>query len=453
MKSKSFISCLILIAVVLTWMLPFSLPTAAATRPTFPSTDGARSVYLCHLESNQVLIHTNTEISIAPASTVKMMTALLAIEQYYPQLNKTVVITEEMIRDVSGTSMKLSVGMQVTVEDLLYGTLCGGYNDAAQALAVLCNGSVSAFVLSMNQRAKEIGMTKTNFTNPTGWDDPKMTTTLRDIVLLSKVVLKNPLYTKISAASSYTYYHSEKQASVTIFNRNAMVSGYYASGYLNPRAKGLIAGMTDAGGYCVASCLEYDGSHYLCIVMGAEETNGEIYSYKIANDLFHFMMKNYSYRQVCKSGTEICRLSAQLATAKAREDGTSIPCFAATDLYALLPDTVDIDQDLEYRYYFHEKEWEAPIQKGTVVGGVDIYFEDEKLASTKLVAGESVSANSFLIFLKQTKCFLISRSFLIFIVLCLLLLFGYWFIFEKRHRVTRTRKIKHRDFFDSKSHR
>ena len=447
MKRKYFASGLMLILLILTWLLPLILPVSALAPQDLPSTEGANSVYLCHLESNQVLLRKNAEASIAPASTVKMMTGLLAIERYGNRLEDSVILTEEMVKGISGTSMKLSVGMHITVKDLLYGTLCGGYNDAAQSLAILCEGSVSSFVAKMNDRAHQLGMMQTNYTNPTGWDDPAMTTTLRDVALLSKEAWKNGLYTTISSKSSYTFYHSAKQESVTIFNRNAMVSGYYATGYLNSRATGLIAGMTDAGGYCVASCIEYDGTNYLCVVMGAEEKNGEIYSYKIANDLLNFMVRNYSYRQICAQGAEICNLPIRLAASGVKEDNANLPCYIATDLYAVLPDTADIKNDLEYRYYFHESEWNAPIQKGTVVGGVDIYFEDENIASTKLIAGKSEDANPILLFLEQTKAFLLGRFFLLSLTFFVILLVLDWFLFEKNHRSLKARKIQYKNFY------
>ena len=150
----------------------------------------ADGYYLYNFEYDLVMAQDGIDLPISPSSTVKIMTACVALESGI-SVDKTVTITSEMIKGVTGRFMGLKAGEKLTVEDLLYATVCGGFNDAAQALAIATCGSMTEFIEKMNSKAKELGMTATRYENVTGMYHSEMVTTIGDIAILAKYMSKN----------------------------------------------------------------------------------------------------------------------------------------------------------------------------------------------------------------------------------------------------------------------
>ena len=296
---------------------------AAAAAPPLPSTDGAPTVYLWNAEHNKTVISKCESETIYPASMTKIMTGLVAIDLIGDKLDEKVVVSAEMLRGSNGTSMQIAAGELLSYRDLLYGAICGGFNDATTALAVSSAGSLSQFVDKMNEKAKELGTLDTFYTNPTGWHDDAMVTTLADTVKIAKAAMKNELYVTVSSAVSYTIEKTNMSDAFTVHNRNGLISSHYAYGYYNRRAKGLIAGMTDEGGYCVATFAEYGGLTYLCIVMGAESVGQTIMSYKIANSLISYAISYFGEAEVIEKGETVAEIELEYAAVGGDGDG----CF------------------------------------------------------------------------------------------------------------------------------
>lgn len=399
--------------------------------------DKADAIYFYSYESRSVLYSKNENKLIFPASTVKIMTGLIACEMLSNRLNEQIVITDEMLTGRSGTSIGLKVGMSVTIEDLLYGAICGGGNDAATALSVICSGSVDAFVKEMNHYTLSLGMSSTIYKNPTGLDENGAQTSIADVALLSKNAVKNALYMKISSAKNHSFNDT------VIYNRNALISHFTATQYLNDKVSGLNAGSTENGGYVVSTLAEVGGIKYLCIVMGAEREGGEIYSYKIANSLINEAFSKYSRVKILNKGDLISTLPVECALST--DNNVSINCVVEEDVFAYLPKDIDMKRDLEYRAYFHDKELSAPISKSAVIGGINVYFNGKYVGSTRIISTSSVEENSFLTFMKEMKSFLISRYFLIFIAIALPSVLAFLY-FERMKRYRRGR-IKRKNLF------
>ncbi|MEX2028635.1 MAG: D-alanyl-D-alanine carboxypeptidase family protein [Candidatus Curtissbacteria bacterium] len=132
-----------------------------------------------------------------PASTTKLMTALVALERCLPQTVLKVGYVER-----EGTQMGLATGDEVTVESLLYGLLVPSGNDAAFVLAYSCANSYQNFIAEMNKKAKDLGMANTHFSNPAGFDSTLQYSTARDLTKLSRAAVANPLISKIVATRS-----------------------------------------------------------------------------------------------------------------------------------------------------------------------------------------------------------------------------------------------------------
>ncbi len=413
-----------------------------------PSLDNAESVYLYCVESKKILAQKNLNATIYPASTVKLMTGLIAAEKLADRMEETVTVTRSMISGVDGTSMKLSEGDRVRIIDLFYGAICGGYNDAANALAVICSGSVRDFVTLMNSRAAELGMSGTHYTNPTGWHDDNMYTTLSDTAVISLEVMKNELYVAASSSVSYTVPYSETTPSYSFNNRNCLISSYYGQGYVNRYARGLIAGMTDEGGYCVSTFAEYKGFTYLCIVMGATASEKTVYSYSVANSLIEYARSAFRYVEVMSEGDIICEIPVNLAMpASDAEKQLTVSAVVAKDITAAVPSEADTEKDISYKYYLYEDELNAPVKAGSIVGGIDIYYNGEIVASSSLLAASDIEANGFLVFLDKAEKAILSRTSVISLISFLVIFSIYYYFDELRHRRKKTRNIGYKNIY------
>ena len=170
----------------------------------------AKSAVAVDVKSGIILFEKNSKIRLLPASTTKLMTALVSLERCNPNQAVTVTFVEK-----EPTSMGLELGDIVSVKSLLYGLLVASGNDAAAALAYACSSTISEFVKEMNAKALELGLLNTHFANPAGFDDPAQYTTSYDLARLARVAVANPLISKIvstkstvvtDAAQSKTYY-------------------------------------------------------------------------------------------------------------------------------------------------------------------------------------------------------------------------------------------------------
>lgn len=157
----------------------------------------ARSVYIIDVKSGVSLYEKNPNLKHLPASTTKLMTALVALEKCSPETVVTVGGVQK-----TGNQMGLAPGDQVTVENLTYGLLIKSGNDAAYALANSCAESYPKFIETMNEKAKALDMPNTHFANPAGFDDSLQYSTAADLAKLAKVAVGNPLIAKIVSTKS-----------------------------------------------------------------------------------------------------------------------------------------------------------------------------------------------------------------------------------------------------------
>lgn len=436
-----FFSFLLIIAAILPC---FTVSIHAKTEA--PDISNAKAVCLYNINTDKNILSSNMQKKIFPASAVKMMTGLIACEILASRLDERITVTEEMLAVSRGNNIRLKAGMSVSLKDLLYGILCGGGNDASLVLASVCGGSIEGFVGIMNEKAEEWGMNSTHFTNPTGLDDSNMYSTLADIMIIAKKAYANELYLEASSAMSYVYTPDGYSEQIKFFNRNALISTFYAIGYRNLYASGLIAGNTDLGGYCVITYAEKEDTGYICAVMGAEADEETIYSYEIANKLLDYAFENYYHVRIAQSGQYICDIPIRLAMPDTDEEQTSVKCVIQDDVYALTYIGISAD-DLRYRYYFHDEEPEAPVVVGEIVGGVDIIYNEEIIGTAKLVTAEEAQASGILLFLDGMRELFTGRLFWL-CVIFFVLMFGVYYYFETlRFKHKKTKKINYRNYY------
>jgi serine-type D-Ala-D-Ala carboxypeptidase (penicillin-binding protein 5/6) len=215
----------------------------------------AKSALLVDQDSGQTLFALHPDDPLPPASTTKLMTALLVLQQ--ANLDDVVTISQAAAA-TQGSRMGLTAGQKLTVRDLLYGLLLPSGNDAAVALAEHVAGSEADFVDMMNRQAASLGLNATHFAGPHGMDAEGQTSSAADLLTLAQADLQYPLFAQIVATPSV------EVGGMALTNTNELLGTY-------PGADGVKTGTSDAGGECLVASVTRQGHRLLAIVLGSQD--------------------------------------------------------------------------------------------------------------------------------------------------------------------------------------
>lgn len=249
MKNPKTVLYILIMATFL--LAALTLVISAETAPH----SAAKSFALYNPDTDSFLHGRNMNMRLPMASTTKIITGLIAIEQLEP--DRIIRITDDAV-GVEGSSIYLSAGDELTAEQLTYALLLQSANDAAVALAIEIGGTVDGFADIMNERAEEIGAIDTHFSNPHGLDDEKHYTTARDLALIAAEAIKNESFKKIASTYKYTLRIGEK--SRTIVNHNKLLRSY--DGCI-----GVKTGYTRACGRCLVSAAKNNGITLIAVTL------------------------------------------------------------------------------------------------------------------------------------------------------------------------------------------
>ncbi len=231
--------------------------TMAAAKPSPSMGVSARAAVLYEPETKNFLYTKNESQRLPMASTTKIMTALVAVEN--SALEDKVKIDSRAV-GVEGSSAYLSEGEILTLEELLYALLLQSANDAAVAIACHISGSVEEFANLMNDKASELGLCDTHFTNPHGLDDEEHYTTAKELAEITAEALNNETLKKITSTYKYTSTSSEKTR--TYVNHNKLLKRYDGS-------IGVKTGFTKKCGRCLVGAAERDGLTFITVTLNA----------------------------------------------------------------------------------------------------------------------------------------------------------------------------------------
>lgn len=219
--------------------------------------NGAGSAIVIDAESRSVLFEKNADMIRGMASTTKIMTALVAIENCLP--TEEFAIPKEAI-GVEGSSVYLLEGEKLTLQELLYCLLLESGNDAAVAIAICVGGSIEAFADMMNARAEELGLTDTHFSNPHGLSDYEHHTTARELAIITAEALKYPLFEEIVATKSFKVRYDGTENGRVLSNHNKLLNSYEG-------CIGVKTGYTEKDGKCLVSAAEKDGLRVIAVTL------------------------------------------------------------------------------------------------------------------------------------------------------------------------------------------
>ncbi len=333
----------------------------------------AHSAILVDAETGQVLYEENADEELPPASLTKIMTMLLAMEAVDAgeiSLEDTVTISQSA-SDMGGSQIFLDAGHVLTVEELLKAVTIASANDATYALSEAIGGTYSSFVEMMNERAEELGMENTNFTNSTGLPDENLYTTARDVAKMSREVIKYPEIREWG--QTWVEYIEVPGREIMLANLNLLVRDY-------PGMDGIKTGRTQEAGYCLSASAEREGARLISVVMNADSDEER---QNLTRRLLNYGFNNY-IRETLLSGGETVR-NIEFPGSSQGE----VSALAESDLQVMVE--VGSEPDFEREIVLID-DYEFPIEEGEKIGEMIVYDEyGEKLNSTVLLAEDDIN--------------------------------------------------------------
>jgi len=239
----------------------------------------AQAALAIDLSSMVPLYEKNPDAPLMPASTTKIVTALVALENYPSE-----AILKVEGKKVEGQKMNLLKGEEITAENLIKGLLISSANDAAEVLADNFPGGREAFVKAMNQKAKELHLTNTNFKNPTGFDGQGHFSTARDLVRVSIIAMQNPKFSEIVKIKELTVQSADGQIKHELANTNKLLG---EEGVL-----GVKTGWTENARENLVTYLEKDDKKIMLALLGSQDRFGE------TKELMDWIFSSYEWKEV-----------------------------------------------------------------------------------------------------------------------------------------------------------
>ncbi len=360
---------------------------------------------LISMDTGDVLYEKNADQKLYPASITKLMTALVMVENI-PDLENTLIpytsSANNLILGTGSVVLNLKVGEEINAKDALAALLIPSCGDVAYAIAEYVGGTTENFVEMMNEKAEELELANTHFTNPVGLHDDELYTTARDIYKIASVAFENEDIKEMISKTRYTVAATNMSGERTIVNSNLIIN--MNSNVYYKYAVGGKTGFTDEAGRCLVCIASYGGYNYMSIVMGVENPVGVSNQFIDTANMFRWAFNNFEYKTVFDETTPVAEAEVTLG----RSTDFFTVCFE-DGLKALLP--VDADSStLDYDIHLSSDSFEAPIEKGQRVGTADIYYANEKIGTLNLVAAQTVEADGFKVFLKSVGDFFSSDA-------------------------------------------
>ena len=363
--------------------------TTIAEAPTIHS----EAAILIDAKTGKVLYGKNEEQQKYPASTTKILTAIIALETL--TLNTEITASYEAVMSIpSGYSnAAIQPGETLTFQDLLDLFLIHSANEVGYILAEHISGSVEEFANLMNQKALEIGCTNTHFTNPSGIQDENHYSTAHDMALIAKYCMQNEEFRKVVAKPSCRIAATDKYEERYFVNTNDLIKE--SSKYYYPYAIGIKTGYTSQAKNCLIAASLKDNLELITVVLGASTLeNGESARNIDTINLFEYGFNQYQYQTLASQNSVVEEITIPHAT----KDTQQLQLLLKDTVSSIVP--VNFDKNsLEYEIKLHDN-LSAPIAQGTVIGTIT-YHVDGLDYTTDLLASHDVEKTNLPILLVQ----------------------------------------------------
>lgn len=337
----------------------------------------ASAAILIEAESGDVICEHNADLRMPMASTTKIMTALIALENR--ALDATVTVSPSAV-GVEGSSVYLSANEKLTMSDLLYALMLESANDAAAAIAIEIGGSIEGFATLMNARAEALGCSNTHFANPHGFDNDEHYTTARDLAMITRAALENESFRAIVSTERHTI-PLEGGGVRLLINHNRLLRE-------NDEVIGVKTGFTKKSGRCLVTAAERDGVTVIAVTLSDPDDWRD-----------HTAMLNYgldSYKHLTLASEDAFTVSVPVSGGKL----DFVTAVNASPVSLTVPNesaNLTLVTSLDHFYF-------APIEKGAVIGKAEWFYPNGELAaSVPLIAMNGVEKRESPTFFDKIK--------------------------------------------------
>jgi D-alanyl-D-alanine carboxypeptidase (penicillin-binding protein 5/6) len=443
MKLSKFLSLFLLISILFLTASP-----ALAAYDDEPKIR-SRVALLYESSTGKIIYDKNSKQRAFPASTTKIMTALLALENC--EMDEIVTVTRDALDSVPADSSiaGLRRGECLTMYQMLECLLIASGNEVAAAIAFHVGGSIPAFIDMMNARSDELGCTGTHYVNPSGLHDEEHYTTAEDLLKVAAEAMRHEEFRDIVSQAQVVIPPTNKYDKERYFNNtNQLISKATSGENAYSLATGIKTGHTTPAGYCLVSSA-YDGeTEYIAVVMGGyiDEQTYRNYSYVDSINLFLWGYKRFSQRLVVNSGDPLTELPVSLA-----KKTDHVTLRAAHDLRAYLHEDDDISALFTTKISLREN-ISAPIEAGDVLGSLTLMRGDTVYAQVDLVAMNEVERSEGLYYFEKLGEFFALRAVRVVIALLVIALavyIAFTVVYNRRRRnIARRKKERGLDDYD-----
>lgn len=351
--------------------------------------DTAGAVFLYELNTDTLVYAYNPDKQVNPTGMVKLLTVLVALEKGNLEDVATVYRATLDTVAIGAVSAGLKAGEEIPLRDLLYCVMVSSANDAAAVIASHIGGSQAGFVEMMNQKAQELGCTASCFTNPHGLNEPGQYSTARDLAIITRAALDNPLFVEMFALTEYTVPATNLSGERKLRTTNYMMSDDYVRGELDSRVTGgkpAAATTKDRSMICTA---EVGMKRYLCVVMNVKAEVSQDGLSVIRFGIFQEMksLLNYAFQNM--QVVQLADDAQALYQYPVSGGANAVVLRPGKDLSVVLP--VNYDPSLlKYDHILDSGLLAAPITQGQKLGSLQISYGDMFLGSCDLLAMHDV---------------------------------------------------------------
>lgn len=419
---------------------------------------GAESAILLEANTGVILYSKNINEKLAPASTTKLMTCLLAIEN--SSMDEMVTFSHDAVFSIERDSSNIGIdtGQSMPMEECLYGILVASANEVANAVAEHIGGSMDEFVKMMNDRAEELGCTNTHFVNAHGLYDENHYTSAYDLALIAKAFFQNELLAKIGNTASYHFQPTSTQPDDFIErNKHKLITGEIPFDGI----KGGKTGYTDIARQTLVTCAEKNGMKLICVVMKQETPN----QFHDTVQLFNYGFTNFAVANISENETKYTIESSAFFQTSYDVFGSSKPILSLNpDSYLILPKTVNFNE-LESKISYHTASENEVAQinyyyHNTYVGTATVdsagddrssYYFDSSISDGSQNADTASDERIIFVNIKVVLlCVLAAAAVIILIIVIHAVAANYNFLDQKRRRKRRRNRKNNLQFPSSK---
>lgn len=375
--NKRLKCCFIILVLVLNMVLS-KQGFGEETKELKESELSAKSAVLIDGKTGRVLFGKNYNNKMAMASTTKIMTCIVALENASPD---EVVEISKRAASMPKVHMNAIKGEKYKIGDLLYAMMLESYNDVAVAVAEGVAGSVEEFAKLMNKKAGEIGAVNTNFVTPNGLDAKGHFSTAYDMALIGAYAIKNQQFLKITNTKSYSFYDCSNKRHIVVNNKDAFLN-------MSSDAIGIKTGFTGDAGYCFVGAVKSNNRVYVSCVLASGWPPNKTYKWRDTTKLMDYGKNNFDTKKILKN-----RISFPVNI----ENGTKkqIIAVAIGPYKALVSKNDTVEAKTEFNY-------ELPIKSGEKIGEVKLYINNQCVKKCKIEAVDSVEKYDFKYCFKKT---------------------------------------------------